>query len=37
MIYIHKTILYSATERNNSEIIQLLMKNKKIDINLGSI
>ena len=33
----YKTALYSAVEKENIEIIKLLLNNDKLDINLGYI
>ena len=38
-IYIinYKNALYTAVEKNNSEIVQVLLTNQKIDANIRSI
>ena len=37
LIYLYKTALYLAVEKENIEIVKLLLTNDKIDINLTYI
>ena len=37
LIYFYKTALYLAIEKENLEIIKLLLMNEKIDINILNI
>ena len=37
LIKIHKTALYTAVEKENIEIIKLLLTNENIDINILNI
>ena len=37
LIYLYKTALYLAVEKENSEIIKLLLSNDKIDVNILNI
>lgn len=34
--YFHKTALYIAIEKGNIEIVKLLLKNEKIDVNISN-
>ena len=37
LIYLYKTALYLAVEKENPEIIKLLLSNDKIDVNILNI
>lgn len=37
LYYFHKTLLNIAVEKQNIEIINLLFKNKGLDVNIASI
>ena len=37
ILYLYKTALYLAVEKENIEIIKLLLKNDKLDINIINI
>ena len=37
LIYLYKTALYLAIEKENLDIIKLLLSNDKIDVNILSI
>lgn len=36
-LFFYKNALYTAVEKNNSEIVQVLLTNQKIDANIRSI
>ena len=37
LLYFQKTVLYHAVEIENVEIVQLLLKHSKIDLNIKNI